>query len=237
MKIFIRVLAFLLVSLLCMTGALGDSEDRLDLENNKVFFGTYPQTKDGTDRTPIEWIVLEKSDKAALLLSRYVLVEQPFHTNFLDKIYWDNCSLRSWLNSTFLNDAFTEEEQKAIYLVNIDNSRLQGRPNGGNTSVDRETTKDYVFLLSYSEVFDKYLKKEDKRICLMTDYVLAQRNGKVYKKQNGKGIAAWWLRSPIYPKEGMIVTYMGNMLDQNNSSKAGVRPAIIISLTSDVFEK
>ena len=40
-----------------------------------VTFGRYPQTKDGTDETPIEWIVLEvdRVNHRALLLSKYGL--------------------------------------------------------------------------------------------------------------------------------------------------------------------
>ena len=211
--------------------------DRLDLANDTVFFGTYPQTAEGGEE-PIEWIVLDKGKSAALLLSRYALDDQPFHNSFLEKIYWDNCSLRVWLNEDFLNKAFTPEEQKALYQVNVDNGLSQGRPNGGNTSVARETTKDYVFLLSWKEAFETYFKKDEDRVCLMTDYVFQVLNyGKAYKKKDGKGIAGWWLRSPTYPKAGMLVTYKGNMTDQNNIGRCGIRPAIIIDLDADCFKR
>lgn len=232
----LMAIMLILVAAFCDIYAVGEETDRIDLENNIVFFGTYPQTTEGTDRTPVEWIILEKSDKAALLLSKYALDVQPFNTNFLEGIYWDNCSLRKWMNEDFLNDAFSAEEQEAMYVLNVDNSISQGRPNGGNTSVHRDRTKDAVFLLSYYEAFEKYFKKDEDRVCLMTDYVLALNHGKVYKKKSGKGIATWWLRSPIYPKEGMIMTYMGTMLSTNNPSRCEVRPAIIINLKANVFK-
>lgn len=43
-----------------------------------VYFGHYPQTEKGLDRTPIEWLVLDVKDNKLLLISRYILDCMPY---------------------------------------------------------------------------------------------------------------------------------------------------------------
>lgn len=123
---------------------------------NYVTFGTYPQTVSGTDETPIEWLVLDRNGNRALLLSRCGLDVQPYNKE-LEYITWENCSLRSWLNDTFINKTFTDKEKLCILLTDVENSRSQSyKPKyvtGGND------TQDKIFLLSYAEA-NKYLGVE-----------------------------------------------------------------------------
>lgn len=115
---------------------------------NYVTFGHYPQTKNGNDSTPIEWAVLARDGSKALLLSRYGLEAQPYN-QVSANVTWEDCTLRAWLNDTFLNCTFTQEEQTAILLTDVDNSRAQGysswATDGGSD------TQDMVFLLSYAD--------------------------------------------------------------------------------------
>lgn len=80
---------------------------------NYVTFGTYPQTALGNDQTPIEWLVLARDGRQALLISRYGLDAKPYNTK-LSSTTWGKCTLRTWLNDTFLNKAFSSTEQTAI---------------------------------------------------------------------------------------------------------------------------
>ena len=90
-------------------------------------FGTYSQTAEGNDETPIEWLVLDRNGDHALLLSRYSLDVHAFYPEHVD-ITWEKGTLRAWLNDDFLNRAFTAEEQAAILLTSLDNSsRTIGR--------------------------------------------------------------------------------------------------------------
>ncbi len=54
---------------------------------------------------------------------------------------WENCTLCTWLNETFLNKAFNKYEQFAILLTDVDNSELQcyseWDTNGGNNTLDK----------------------------------------------------------------------------------------------------
>ena len=44
-----------------------------------IKFGTYPQTAEGTDKTPIEWLVLDVMDNKALVISKYGLDAKAYH--------------------------------------------------------------------------------------------------------------------------------------------------------------
>ena len=52
-----------------------------------IRFGTYPQTADGTDKTPIEWLMLDVIGDKALVISMYGLDTQPYNTEYKD-ITW-----------------------------------------------------------------------------------------------------------------------------------------------------
>ena len=81
-----------------------------------VTLGTYPQGANG-EVEPIEWLVLDVQDGRALLISRYGL---DAHRVFADTYQgWDKCEIREWLNSTFLNTAFTDQEQESIVTTTV----------------------------------------------------------------------------------------------------------------------
>ena len=113
-----------------------------------LFFGAYPQTAEGTDRTPVEWIILDIRDGKYLLLSRWGLDVRPFHPEN-EPVTWETSGLRAWLNGEFLETAFSAEEQAAILLTDVDNSAAQALP-GWNVPGENDT-QDRVFLLSCAE--------------------------------------------------------------------------------------
>jgi len=72
-----------------------------------VIFGNYEQNNDTNDgKEPLEWRVLDKQDGRVLLITRYIIDSHYFHTSSKVKA-WSNCNIRSWLNTTFMNSAFT----------------------------------------------------------------------------------------------------------------------------------
>ena len=76
-----------------------------------ICLGTYEQDNRGGQEEAIEWIVLETSGNNALLLSRYGLeAKQPFLDRYA-ACTWETSTLRQWLNSDFLDDAFTSSEE------------------------------------------------------------------------------------------------------------------------------
>ena len=194
-----------------------------------ITYGTYPQTAAGNDSTPIEWLVLEYDEKnnKALLISRYGLDCQPYNTNYTD-VTWETCSLRTWLNGTFLNKAFSKAEQGAILTTEVDNSKSQGywSTNGG------KNTQDKVFLLSYAEAW-KYFKNDEARKCAPTDYAIKQGTWTSSYIVDGRATCYWWLRSPgSSSSSAAYVDDRGARYNPNvNDSRDAVRPAFWLDLS------
>ena len=207
-----------------------------------VTFGSYPQTSDGKEE-PIEWLVLDVQGSEALILSRYGLDTQQYNIE-MTSITWEECTLRSWLNGTFLNKAFTAQEQTGILLTNVDNSDL--RHDGWNTG-GGNNTQDKVFLLSYEEA-NEYLGVTDgdrmnmKSRVVPTDYAIQQGAYTIgaYKTAEGKAPGWWWLRSPgINQLRAAIVDYAGSAEFYSTSvdtDRGCVRPVLWINLDSAIFQ-
>ncbi len=208
-----------------------------------VEFGHYTQTNSMNDSTPIEWLVLDydAANNRALLISRYGLDAKPYNEKWVD-ITWEKCTLRTWLNRDFLNAAFSQAEQSAILLTNVDNSKSQGyskwSTNGGNNTQDR------IFLLSYAEA-NKYLgvtydnSKNTKSRVSPTAYTLKQGayTSSGNKTADGSAAGWWWLRSPGSRQgDAAYVLPDGSLLSRDVSyDYAVVRPALWINLESDIL--
>ena len=202
-----------------------------------VFFGHYPQTEAGTDRTPIEWTVLEVRDGKALLISRYGLDSMPYN-NEDASTDWENSSLRSWLNNEFLQAAFTEDEQAAILSSRVKNSSDQ-HYNWGLFVYNGEETEDRIFLLSYAEAKQHFgLGETDQTKILSrvepTEYALsrgAQTNSRD-STADGKAAGKWWLRTPGAVKRYATIVYTDGGVEQSEVNSTGkcVRPAFWMNL-------
>jgi hypothetical protein len=105
-----------------------------------IMFGTYPQTANGSDKTPIEWQVLHNSGTELFILSKYILDCKRYQSAFVD-VNWRDCDLRNWLNNEFYQTAFTGAEKEVIKTIH--------HTDNGN---DSSATEDNVFLLSIAEV-------------------------------------------------------------------------------------
>ncbi len=155
-------------------------------------FGTYQQDNDTSNgKQPIKWLVLAKEDNKILLISEKALDCQKYN-DFFAYVTWETCSLRKWLNSTFLNTAFSPTEQKKIVSTTVSaDKNPKFCTNPGNATMDK------VFLLSFDEV-NKYFGNDDARKCVPTAY--AKANGAYTSDNYVKGGLAiwcsWWMRSP-----------------------------------------
>lgn len=155
-----------------------------------VVFGSYEQDNNQANgKEPIEWLVLERQGNNMLLISRYALDCKQYHS-VLKSVTWETSSLHSWLNGTFLNEAFSAEEQMIIQstLVSADkNPTFDTNP--GNSSTDK------IFLQSITEA-KSYFTSDSARQVEATKYAKAKG---AYIGFDGY---AWcWLRSPGYDSE------------------------------------
>ena len=187
-----------------------------------LIFGQYEQNNYPSDRPEeIEWLVLAKKGKQTLLISRYALDNRKYNTS--SETTWADCSLRKWLNESFVNDAFTTAEQNRIVNTGI---KADSNPSY-KTSPGKDTT-DKVFLLSITEV-KEYFGELSSRQCQGTKYCYAQGASK------GKdGNCKWRLRTPGYNSSHVASVLpdgtINNDGDSVDSNTCAVRPAMWVML-------
>lgn len=167
------------------------------------------------DKKAISWTVVDSKGTGRLLVSNEIVSHQPYNnksgsmkvgTNAYDYNLWSNCSLRTWLNTSFYEDAFDEVGQNIICTTNVVNSvELEFTKAGG------EDTEDKVFILSWGEAKD-YLCKYD--IDILEEH--------------------YWLRSPA-GTNGLSASIspetssgwdIGDKKSQELTKGSGVRPAM-----------
>ena len=188
-----------------------------------IEFGRYPQASKN-ENALIEWLVLKNDGSKALLISKYALDCQQYNTSDRN-VTWETCTLRKWLNGSFINSAFSVDEQKQILSTTVtpDYSTDPGN-----------NTKDRVFLLSIAEA-EKYFGSDSTRQCQGTVYCYAQG---AYKARNGN--CWWWLRSLSSPhsfnfdnRYAFYVFSHGKVSREGSSAdydRIAVRPALWINL-------
>ena len=193
-----------------------------------VVFGAYDSAF--SEKEKIEWQVLAKEDDRLLLISDKALDCQPYNI-LREEVTWETCSLRKWLNNTFLNAAFNSAEQTKILDTNVSaDNNPEYRTDPGNVTTDK------VFLLSMNEV-NKYFNSEESKKCVPTDYAKAKGASAVVREnctKNGKGTCTWWLRTPGYTRKYVVTVLpyggffsFGFYADED---WFGVRPALWIDL-------
>lgn len=187
-------------------------------------------------KTPIEWYILDREGNKFLLLSKYCIDKKEY--NYIEEpITWEKSSIRNWLNNekdindSFILMAFSKEELKKIVkteLINSDNVEFNTK--GGNNTLDK------IFLLSVDE-YNKYLKNYKCRVAVPTKYLEANSTFrlKIKKTKNINVKPCWWLRSPGYTQNtvmivnpnGELYPFAGNV----NNDKFTLRVALWMEIT------
>ena len=164
---------------------------RVDQETETYTFGSYEQDGDSSNgKEPIEWLVLDRDGDRALLLSKYALDYQsfmPFYEPVTEPYTWESCSLRRWLNGTFLNAAFNSSERQRLLTTTVITS-----PGSLHRENGPVTTEDRVFLLSNTEVY-AYFASEAATAAEYTAYALSENPWPGSAATPGP--ADWWLRT------------------------------------------
>ena len=215
-----------------------------------ITFGNYPQTEDG-EVMPIEWEVLDIKDGKALVISKYAL-DTMSYSNGNEKVTWETCIVRSWLNNDFLNTAFTEREKEQIADTTVE---TEHNPftllSGGHDTVDK------LFLLSIQEAKQYFdLTKNNGRLsdnvyyygdaccCTPTEYAVS-RGAYVYewnaddkdKYRDCSGNCIWYLRSRgLSEYESAFISPYGYLTGaslREHPSDCSIRPAMWVYLNSE----
>ena len=156
-----------------------------------ITFGSYEQDNDTTNgKEDIEWLVLDKQSNKMLIISKYALDTVPYNEDY-ESVTWETCTLRTWMNNTFYNSAFSTTEQSIIK-----SSKVTADANPEYSTDPGNDTTDKVFLLSINEV-NKYFSSNEAGKCVPTDYAI-NKGADTYcvYTVDGKATCGWWLRSP-----------------------------------------
>ena len=129
-----------------------------------VFFGAYEQDNNTSNgKEDVAWLVLAKENNKIFVISEKGLDCQPYNIEQYANITWETCTLRKWLNTDFINSAFSSDEKTKIPTVTVSADKKHGHSaNPGNA------TQDQVFLLSITEA-NKYFNSTGARQCEPTD--------------------------------------------------------------------
>ena len=205
-------------------------KQKAELANVKVGstikFGFYEQdNKTSNGKEEIEWQVLAKEGTKILVISKYALDCQRYNSTATNTT-WKTCTLRTWLNKTFYNEAFGTDHQKMIVRSTVSaDTNPQYSTNPGNA------TNDKVFLLSIREA-EKYFSTNNARQCKPTNYAVA----KGAYVNSAYGNCWWWLRSPGCNQYGASGVYHGGSVNCSGNrvyvGDGAVRPALWIDLTA-----
>lgn len=187
-----------------------------------ILFGSYEQDNNSSNgKEEISWLVLAREENKILVVSTYMLDCGDYHSTSKE-ITWSDCSLRTWLNGSFYNSAFSSEEQKMIL-----SSKVSADYNPEYRTYPGNSTTDKVFLLSVSEVSEYKLQS-------------TRCNPTAYAAAHGAG-SFWWTRSPgsnaynaacvCAPgtmSNGKTVQFLSVSVDANPDT--GIRPALWIDI-------
>jgi len=189
-----------------------------------VCFGSYPVEKDGPKES-IEWIVLERDRNSVKLISKYAL-DCVAYSNEYANVTWEESDLRKWLNTEFVDNAFTKTEKSMIPYTSVKVDKVDNiYANHGNN------TSDKVFLLSATEA-KLYFESDKDRQCKATPYAVSR--GAYVNAENGN--SWYWLRTPGWApmaycqtdvKDKGDISLVGDSVEHTDN---GVRPVIWVSL-------
>lgn len=206
------------------------------MESN-IYFGNYWQSvrnEDATDSNmePVKRRVLANDGNLFVVSDQNL--DCVAYNSSAETVTWEECSLRKWLNSKFIDKAFTAQEQGAVLeslVVNEDGAK------GSEAGAD---TYDKIYLLSIYEVIDPDLgfptdwKDEGgTRVALNTEYTKS-KDALTGTDMSG----AWWLRTPGDANNAANVFNSGKVFVRGGNVTNyifAVRPAMNIDTSKVLF--
>ena len=175
---------------------------------------------------PIEWYIIKDMGDSVILLSKYILGASTYDGTVAGSVFWDHSSIREYLNTDFMNEAFTEAERSQLIPVNLTTNEhtYESLYTVRDNAVTVCSTSDKVFLLSKDDLIDGTYAITDKSMLIASPSVFVKYNQEPMK---------WWLRGPrgwnygnqtaIYVNEEGEVDWWYGTYDR------GLRPCICVS--------
>ena len=186
----------------------------------------------GKSKTPIIWEKIMESDGNTTFISQKTLAVRRFHSKY-GLTDWKHSELRKWLNTWFIQEAFSTIEQSLLHPILLDDSRLS----------------DKVSLLNFENAkrMGKHLETKDIEIISVPNEPKSLAYGNTYMSVYGMDAAsritcnnAWWLRTNALDdlQSAMVVYYHGAIHKRGykkHVASCGVRPIIRVSSSGSFF--
>lgn len=215
------------IKLLCANQRYAEALHFQNLQGGDVIkFGEYEQDNNlENGKEAIDWIVLDVKDNQAFLISKKCLEVMQFAVQEgPGLIFWEESDVYRWLNSDFLNSAFSENLQDCIIQVPLISA---GKDSNGHAEVGKESL-NYIFVLDEKE-YNKYLSMKNNAD--VTAYVQSYYMNTDEYSDKYKG---WWLRDVRYSIVGesraKYVDETGFVDSVHCNNLHMVRPAMRIDL-------
>ena len=179
----------------------------------------------------IKWKVLKNDGNTLFVVTDRAIDCKDYNEEF-KSITWETSTIREWLNTSFYNTAFSNNEQSAIVTQNVVNEEhpFYGTEGGNNTS-------DKIYLLSISEVTNEtygfcsdYGTVSMSRGIKASDYANARGTWSLRGNNSAyEGNCDWWLRSPyaMYVTSDGYINWDGALV---NDDSVGICPALHINI-------
>lgn len=200
-----------------------------------ITFGSWYQNN-AQEKTPLEWCCIGKRGNAATLMSVKILCFRPWCKAQIHNISqddfsehrlraWKNSDIREWLNTVFLNEAFTPDEQRYMpEMLQTDMAYDYKR----HTQTITDRCQDRIFLpweddgLSNVLYYDETDRISRKMVSNpeATPYALAGSPGAPEHSHDGS-ISWWWLDRSNSWHYGYLYRHAASL---------GVRPFIWVEL-------
>lgn len=223
--------------------------------------GYYKETVYWFAYEPIQWRILKEDNGEATLLCEMIIDAQAYQNDIVqgtggyyyvngndapNQTYANNyqySTIRSWLNDTFYETAFSKQDKDIIVKTTVDNSKSTTH-NKETNGFAGKTTQDNVWLMSYQELlnteygFNKNANNYDAlRRKKGTAYALCQGAQCFPDTGSSYQCGLWMLRSPYYGYSHLISYVMssgvitaGQTTCGVNKQMMGVVPALKITL-------
>ncbi len=191
-------------------------------EEKIITFGTYEQDgilENGAE--PIEWVVDTYDDKTktATLISLHILDGQPINNSESKTNNWKNSEIQKWLNSTFINQAFSLEQQAVMgYMATLNNYF--------SDEADLVYTTEKVSLLSIKKA--REISKYD-----YSGKVSEYAKATAYAKEHGAVDDVYWTsgQQEINSEKYIAGDFSSRLFLKSDSDKIhGIRPIIKVDL-------
>lgn len=202
---------------------------------SRVTFGAYEQDNNTSNgKEDVSWEVLDRKGNRLLLISTFALDHLPFDQTGEGNT-WETCSLRNWLNSTFLDTTFAFAEKELIPVVTV-SANKSPKYYQFNKTIGNDT-QDRVFLLSTIE-YETLIESRGYGAVSRgsaTDYAIARGS----TADEYGNYSSWWLRTPGSASFCVCTYYVGSGLSYGGSEiwkGKDVRPALWLDLDKLILQ-